>query len=55
MHRNFKNLQTSTILMEKIYMFSIAGMLLYDVIPCIDLEDLCKEATWLDLNANECK
>jgi len=30
-------------------------MLLYDVIACIDLEDLCKEATWLDLNANECK
>jgi len=36
-------------------MFSIARMLLYDVIPCIDLKDLCKEATWLDLNANECK
>jgi hypothetical protein len=28
---------------------------LYDVIPCIDLEDLCKEAAWLDLNVNECK
>jgi hypothetical protein len=41
--------------MEKENMFSIAGVLLYDAIPCIDLEDLCKEATWLDLNVNECK
>jgi hypothetical protein len=31
--------------MEKENMFSIAGMLLYDVIPCIDFKDLCKEAT----------
>jgi len=41
--------------MENENMFSIAGMLLYVAIPCIDLEDLCKEAAWLDLNANECK
>ncbi len=51
----FQNLQTSTILMEKENMFSVVGMSLYDAIPCIDLEDLCKEAAWLDLNANECK
>jgi hypothetical protein len=36
-------------------MFSVARMLLYDAIPCNDLKDLCKEAAWLDLNANECK
>jgi len=30
-------------------------VLLYDAIPCNDLKDLCKEAAWLDLNANECK
>jgi hypothetical protein len=41
----FQNLQTSTILVEKIYMFSIIGVLLYDAIPCTDLKDLCKEAT----------
>jgi hypothetical protein len=41
--------------MEKENMFSIARMFVYDVIPCIDFKDLCKEATWLDLNANECK
>jgi hypothetical protein len=51
----FQNVQTSIVLMEKENMFFIAGVLLYDVIPCIDLEHLCKEATWLDLNANECK
>jgi hypothetical protein len=51
----FQNLQTSTILIEKENMFSVAGVLLYDAIPCNDLNDLCKEATWLDLNANECK
>jgi hypothetical protein len=28
---------------------------LYDAIPCIDLKNLCKEGTWLDLNANEYK
>ncbi len=36
-------------------MFSIVEVLLYDVIPCTDLKDLCKEAAWLDLNVNECK
>jgi hypothetical protein len=41
--------------MKKKNMFSITGVLLYDVIPCINLKDLCKEATELDLNANECK
>ncbi len=51
----FQNLQTSTILIEKKKMFSVAGVLLYDAIPCNDLKDLCKEAAWLDLNANECK
>jgi hypothetical protein len=51
----FQNLQTSIVLMEKENMFYVARMLLYDVIPCIDLEDLCKEAAWLDLNVNECK
>jgi hypothetical protein len=51
----FQNLQTSTILMGKEYMFSVARVLLYDAIPCIDLEDLCKVAAWVDLNANECK
>jgi hypothetical protein len=30
--------------MEKENMFSVAGVLLYDAIPCIDLKDLCKEA-----------
>ncbi len=44
----FQNLQTSTILMEKEYMFSIARVLLYDVIPCTYLKDLCKES-------DECK
>ncbi len=34
-------------------MFSIVGVLLYDAIPCTNLKDLCKEATWLDLNVNE--
>ncbi len=51
----FQNLQTSTVLIEKENMFSVAGVLLYDAIPCNDLKDLCKEAAWLDLNANECK
>ncbi len=51
----FQNLQTSTVLMEKENMFSTIGVLLYDAIPCTDLKDLCKEAAWLDLNANECK
>jgi hypothetical protein len=51
----FQNLQTSTILMEKENMFFVVGVLLYDGIPCIDLEDLCKEVAWLDLNVNECK
>jgi hypothetical protein len=51
----FQNLQTSTALIEKENMFSVAGVLLYDAIPCNDLKDLCKEAAWLDLNANECK
>jgi hypothetical protein len=41
--------------MEKENMFFIARVLLYDATPCTDLKDLCKEATWLDLNANECK
>jgi hypothetical protein len=41
--------------MENESMFSIVRMLLYVAIPCIDLEDLCKETAWLDLNANECK
>jgi hypothetical protein len=39
--------------MEKNNMFSIVGVLLYDAIPCTNLKDLCKEATWLDLNVNE--
>ncbi len=51
----FQNLQTSTVLIEKENMFSVAGVLLYDAIPCNDLKDLCEEAAWLDLNANECK
>jgi hypothetical protein len=51
----FQNLQTSTILIKKKYIFSIVRVLLYDAIPCIDLKNLCKEAAWLDLNANECK
>jgi hypothetical protein len=51
----FQNLQTSTILIEKKYIFSIVRVLLYDAIPCIDLKNLCKEGTWLDLNANEYK
>ncbi len=51
----FQNLQTSTVLMEKENMFSVVGLLLYDAIPCIDLEDLYKEAASLDLNTNECK
>jgi hypothetical protein len=51
----FQNLQTLTVLVEKENMFSVVGVLLYDAIPCSDLEDLCKEAAWLDLNANECK
>jgi hypothetical protein len=41
--------------MEKNNMFSIAKVLLYDAIPWIHLEDLCKEIAWLDLNAKECK
>jgi len=51
----FQSLQTSIILIENIYIFSIVRVLLDDVIPCIDLKNLCKEATWLDLNVNECK
>ncbi len=31
--------------MKKDNMFSIVGMLLYGVIPYIDLNNLCKEAT----------
>lgn len=42
-------------MIEKENMFSVVGVLLYDAIPCNDLKDFCKEAAWLDLNANECK
>jgi hypothetical protein len=49
-----QNLQTSTVLIEKENMCSVAKVLLYDAIPCINLEDLCKEGAWLDLNVNEC-
>jgi len=51
----FQNLQTSIVLMDGENMFSIARVFSYDVIPCTNLKDLCKEATWLDLNVNECK
>jgi hypothetical protein len=51
----FQNLQTSTVLIEKENMFFVVGVLLYDANPCNDLKNLCKEAAWLDLNANECK
>ncbi len=39
----YQNLQPSIVLIEKKNMCSVAGVLLYDAIPCIDLEDLCKE------------
>ncbi len=41
----YQNLQIFTVSMEKKKMFSIVKLLLYDAIPCIDLKDLCKEAT----------
>jgi hypothetical protein len=51
----FQHLKNSATIIEKIYMFAINAILLYDAIPSCELDELSNELEWLDTNVNEYK
>jgi lipopolysaccharide biosynthesis glycosyltransferase len=51
----FQNLENSLIVIEKENMSAIGGVLLYNAIPSCELDEIYKEAKWLETNANESK
>ncbi len=52
---SFQNLENLIILIEKQNMFTIARVLLRNVMSFYEFDELYKEAKWLERNANEYK
>ncbi len=52
---SFQNLENLTVFIEKQNMSTIARVLLHNVISSYELDELYKEAKWLERNANEYK